>query len=472
MTESIADSRLEAQLKAARTPPHSIEAEQAVLGGLMLTERSGRSETAWDKIAGRVGEVDFYIASHRSIFRGIHFLLENDQRPDLVTLNDWLDKNELLEDAGGLHYLAALEQETPSAANIVAYADIVRDRSVLRQLIGVSNEIADAAYRPEGKSNKELLDFAESKVFAIAEQNSQNSAGFKNIRPILATTIDRIDTLFNSDGGLTGVSTGFDNLDEKTSGLQPSDLIVIAGRPSMGKTSFAMNIAENVAMSADGAVAIFSMEMPAEQLAMRMLSSLGRVELQKIRTGDLGESDWPRITSAISLLDQKRNIFIDDTPGLTPTELRARARRLAREESGLSLLVVDYLQLMQVAGRSENRTAEISEISRSLKSIAKELNVPVVALSQLNRSLEQRPDKRPVMSDLRESGAIEQDADVIMFIYRDDVYNPESEHKGKAEILIRKQRNGPTGKIDLTFLGQFTKFENYMPEIYSGGDGF
>ncbi|MCB1757019.1 MAG: replicative DNA helicase, partial [Gammaproteobacteria bacterium] len=389
MTESYDDPILTAQLKAARTPPHSIEAEQAVLGGLMLTERSGRSETAWDQIAGRVGEKDFYRADHRAIFRGISDLLEHDQRADIVTLKDWLDSHELLDEAGGLHYLAALEQETPSAVNILAYADIVRERSVLRQLIGVSNEIADAAYRPEGRSTKDLLDFAESRVFGIAEQNSANSAGFKNIRPILATAIDRIDQLFNSDGAITGVSTGFDDLDEKTSGLQKSDLIIVAGRPSMGKTTFSMNIAENVALTSDGPVAIFSMEMPAEQLAMRMLASLGRVELGKIRSGQLGESDWPRITSAISLLDQKRNVYIDDTPGLSPTELRARARRLAREEGELSLIVIDYLQLMQVSGRSENRTAEISEISRSLKSLAKELNVPVIALSQLNRSLEQ-----------------------------------------------------------------------------------
>ncbi len=471
-SEPFEDPQLRAQLKAARTPPHSIEAEQAVLGGLMLTERSGRSETAWEQIAGRIGEVDFYTASHRLIFRGISDLLEKDQRPDLVTLNDWLEKNEFLEEAGGLHYLAALEQETPSAANILAYADIVRERSVLRQLIGVSNEIADAAYRPEGRSSKDLLDFAESRVFGIAEQNSQNASGFQNIRPILATAIDRIDALFNSEGAITGLSTGFDDLDEKTSGLQQSDLIIVAGRPSMGKTSFSMNIAENAALTSEGPVAIFSLEMPAEQLAMRMLASLGRVELQKIRTGQLGDSDWPRITSAISLLDQKRNIFIDDTPGLTPTELRARARRLAREEGELSLIVIDYLQLMQISGRSENRTTEISEISRSLKSLAKELNVPVVALSQLNRSLEQRPDKRPVMSDLRESGAIEQDADVIIFIYRDEVYSPDSPDKGSAEVLIRKQRNGPTGMVRLTFLGQYTRFENFSPEIYSGGDGF
>lgn len=472
MTEFQQDARLEAQLKAARTPPHSIEAEQAVLGGLMLTERSGRSETAWDKIAGKIGDEDFYVASHRSIFKAITYLLENDRRPDLVTLTDWLEQNELLESAGGLHYLAALEQETPSAANIVAYAEIVRERSVLRQLISISNEIADSAYRPEGRTTKDLLDQAESRVFSIAEQNSSNASGFKNIRPILASTIDRIDELFRSKGGLTGVSSGFDNLDGMTSGLQPSDLIIVAGRPSMGKTTFSMNIGENVALTSDGPVAIFSMEMPADQLAMRMLASLGRVELSKIRSGELGDSDWPRITSAISLLDEKRNVFIDDTPGLSPTEVRARCRRLAREEGKLSLIIIDYLQLMQVGGRTENRTAEISEISRSLKSLAKELHVPVIALSQLNRSLEQRPDKRPVMSDLRESGAIEQDADVIMFIYRDEQYNPESPDKGTAEVLIRKQRNGPTGMVRLTFLGQYTRFENFSPEIYTGGDNF
>ncbi|HBR97874.1 MAG TPA: replicative DNA helicase [Gammaproteobacteria bacterium] len=472
MTEYVQDPQLDAQLKAARTPPHSIEAEQAVLGGLMLTERSGRSETAWDKIAGTIGEVDFYVASHRAIFRGISDLLEHDRRPDLVTLNDWLEQNGLLEEAGGLHYLAALEQETPSAANILAYAQIVRERSVLRQLIGISHEIADAAYHPEGRGTKDLLDMAESRVFSIAEQNNRNTSGFKNIRPILATTIDKIDQLYKSEGGITGVSSGFDDLDEMTSGLQPSDLIIVAGRPSMGKTTFSMNMGENVALTGDGPVAIFSMEMPAEQLAMRMLASLGRVELSKIRSGEIGDADWPRITSAISLLDQKRNIFIDDTPGLSPTEVRARCRRLAREEGDLRLVVIDYLQLMQVSGRSENRTAEISEISRSLKALAKELNVPVVALSQLNRSLEQRPDKRPVMSDLRESGAIEQDADVIIFIYRDEVYNPESQEKGSAEVLIRKQRNGPTGMVRLTFLGQFTRFENFSPEVYAGGDAF
>lgn len=473
MNDSFDDPYLDKQVKSVRTAPHSIEAEQAVLGGLMLTERSGRSETAWDQIAGKIGEGDFYMASHRAIFLGIASLLENERRPDLVTLTDWLENNELLEDAGGLHYLAALEQETPSAANILAYAEIVRERSVLRQMIAVSNEIADAAYRPEGRSSQDLLDLAESKVFAIAEQNKASSGGgFQNIRPILARTIDKIDELFNSTGAITGRSTGFKDLDDKTSGLQPSDLIIVAGRPAMGKTTFSMNLAENVALTNDGPVAIFSMEMPAEQLAMRMLASIGRVELGKIRSGNLNDADWPRITSAISLLDQKRNIFIDDSPGLTPTDLRARCRRLAREHGQLSLIVIDYLQLMTVAGKSENRTAEISEISRSLKSLAKELHVPVVALSQLNRSLEQRPDKRPVMSDLRESGAIEQDADVIMFIYRDEVYNPESEHKGSGEILIRKQRNGPIGEIRVSFLGHFTRFEDYTPEVYSSGNDF
>ncbi len=473
MNNSYDDPRQDIQLKNARNAPHSIEAEQAVLGGLMLTERSGRSETAWDQIAGKIGEGDFYVASHRAIFQGVANLLENERRPDLVTLTDWLENNELLEEAGGLHYLAALEQETPSAANILAYAEIVRERSVLRQMIAVSNEIADSAYRPEGRSSQDLLDLAESKVFAIAEQNKASAGGgFQNIRPILAKTIDKIDELFNSTGAITGRSTGFDDLDAKTSGLQPSDLIIVAGRPAMGKTTFSMNLAENVALTCDGPVAIFSMEMPAEQLAMRMLASIGRVELGKIRSGNLGDADWPRITSAISLLDQKRNIFIDDSPGLTPTDLRARCRRLAREHGNLSLIVIDYLQLMTVSGKSENRTAEISEISRSLKSLAKELNVPVVALSQLNRSLEQRPDKRPVMSDLRESGAIEQDADVIIFIYRDEVYNPESEHKGTGEILIRKQRNGPIGEVRVSFLGHFTRFENFTPEVYSSGNDF
>jgi len=444
-------------------PPQSLEAEQAVLGCLML-----EANEAFDKVSEIVAETDFYQYNHRLIFRAISALAMEGRHPDVVTVTGWLQTNSVLDDSGGLNYVGALVEVTPSAGNVKAYAEIVRERSVLRQLIAVANEIADSAYDAEGRTSKDLLDDAETKVFAIADQTAKNAGGFHDIKSVLSGAIERINTLFESDAAITGLSTGFTELDEKLSGLQPSDLIIVAGRPSMGKTTFAMNIAENAAMEASAPVAIFSMEMPAEQLGMRMISSLGRVELQKLRTGRLAEQDWPRITSAITLLNQKRNVYIDDSPALTPTDLRARSRRLAREH-GLSLIVIDYLQLMQVSDSRENRATEISEISRSLKALAKELNVPIIALSQLNRSLEQRPDKRPVMSDLRESGAIEQDADVIMFIYRDEVYNPEDEaSKGRAEILIRKQRNGPIGAVNLTFLGQYTRFENYSPEVMTG----
>ncbi|MBX2836959.1 MAG: replicative DNA helicase [Gammaproteobacteria bacterium] len=441
-------------------PPHSIEAEQAILGGLML------SNDAFDKVADLVSEPDFYQYNHRLIFRAIVYLGSNSQPTDVVTIAGYLEQNALLEDAGGLNYLSAIAQETPSAANVKAYAEIVRERSVLRQLISVSNDIADSAFDPQGRSAKDLLDHAETKVFAIADQTARTNTGFSDIKTVLAGAIERINFLFESDAAITGLSTGFDELDEKTSGLQASDLIIVAGRPSMGKTTFAMNIAEHAALTSDEPVAVFSMEMPAEQLGMRLLASLSRVELQSLRTGKLSEQDWTRMSSSVTLLNNKQNLFIDDTPALTPTDLRARARRLKREQ-GLSLIVIDYLQLMQTASSTENRATEISEISRSLKSLAKELEVPVIALSQLNRSLEQRPDKRPVMSDLRESGAIEQDADVIIFIYRDEVYNPDDEaSKGKAEVLIRKQRNGPIGTVPLTFLGKYTRFENYAPEVY------
>lgn len=444
-------------------PPQSVEAEQSVLGCLML-----EANEAFDKVSEIVTENDFYQHNHKLIFRAISALAIEGAHPDVVTVTGWLQTNSILEDAGGLNYVGALVEVTPSAGNIKAYAEIVRERSVLRQLITVANEIADSAFDAEGRTSKEILDEAETKVFAIADQSAKSAGGFHDIKSVLAGAIERINFLFESDAAITGLSTGFTELDEKTSGLQKSDLIIVAGRPSMGKTTFAMNLAENAAMEADAPVAIFSMEMPADQLGMRMISSLGRVELQKLRTGKLAEQDWPRITSAITLLNQKRNVFIDDTPGLTPTDLRARCRRLARDR-GLSLIVIDYLQLMSGTTAGENRTAEISEISRSLKGLAKELQVPVIALSQLNRSLEQRPDKRPVMSDLRESGAIEQDADVIMFIYRDEVYNPDDEaSKGRAEILIRKQRNGPIGSVNLTFLGQYTRFENFSPEIMTG----
>lgn len=458
MSYTDSDSTLDSQMAATRIPPHSLEAEQAILGGLMI------SADVMEKVSDLVSEVDFYNLNHRLIFRAISALALENITPDVVTVSDWLQQHGKLEDAGGLHYIGALAQETPSASNSKTYAEIVRERSVLRQLISVSNEIADAAFHPEGKTSSALMDMAESKVFAIADQSSRSSGGFHNMQEVLAGAVDRITALFESGSAITGLSTGFDELDAKTSGLQPSDLIIVAGRPSMGKTTFAMNLAEHAALSTDDPVAVFSMEMPAEQLAMRMISSIGRVELQNLRTGKMNEQDWPRLTSAITLLNQKRTVFIDDTPAMTPTDLRARARRLKREH-GLGLIVIDYLQLMRLADSKENRATEISEISRSLKALAKELHVPIVALSQLNRGLEQRPDKRPVMSDLRESGAIEQDADVIMFIYRDEVYNPDNpESKGMAEILIRKQRNGPIGMVPLTFLGQYTRFENFTPE--------
>ncbi|MFA7097149.1 MAG: replicative DNA helicase [Gammaproteobacteria bacterium] len=450
--------------EALKVPPHSIQAEQAVLGGLML------DNSAWDHVADRVSEQDFYRRDHRLIFSAIQSLAEQGRPFDVITLSEQLEKTHELEEVGGLAYLGMLAKNTPSAANIKAYADIVRERSVLRQLIRVGTDIANSAFQPEGRSPAELLDVAEQRVFEIAEQGARGARGFVSIKELLTQAVDRIDTLFQQDSPITGMPTGFSDFDDMTSGLQPSDLIIIAGRPSMGKTTFAMNIAEHVAIKARMPVAVFSMEMPGEQLAMRMLSSLGRIDQHRLRTGRLDDDDWPRLTSAVGILAEAP-LYIDDTPGLTPTDLRARARRLMREHHQLGLIVIDYLQLMQVPGNKENRATEISEISRSLKSLAKELRVPVIALSQLNRSLEQRPNKRPVMSDLRESGAIEQDADVIVFIYRDEVYDKESPDKGTAEIIIGKQRNGPIGTVRLTFLGQYTKFENFINEVY-GNEGY
>ncbi len=446
---------------ALKVPPHSIEAEQAVLGGLML------DNGAWDRVGDLVAEEDFYRRDHRLIFRAIRHLAELGNPFDVVTLAEWLDSHGELEKLGGIGYIGSLASNTPSAANIKSYATIVRERSVLRQLINVANNIADSAFRPEGRAVHELLDQAEKQVFEIADQGNRARKGFTGIKELLVKAVDRIDYLFSQDNAITGVSTGFNDFDEKTSGLQRSDLVIVAGRPSMGKTTFAMNIAENAAIKQQVPVAVFSMEMPGEQLAMRMMSSLGRIDQHKVRTGKLDDDDWPRLTSAVGILSEAP-IYIDDTPGLTPTEMRARARRLSREH-GLGLIVIDYLQLMQVHGSGENRTAEISEISRSLKGLAKELNVPVIALSQLNRSLEQRPNKRPVMSDLRESGAIEQDADVIVFIYRDEVYNEDSADKGTAEIIIGKQRNGPIGTVRVAFLGRYTRFENLAHGDYGMG---
>ena len=446
-----------------RIPPHSIQAEQSVLGGLMLDNQS------WDQVADRVAEIDFYRREHQLIFRAIEVLADQSRPFDVITLSEEIQRHGELEKVGGLAYLGNLAKDTPSAANIRAYADIVRERSVMRQLIHVGNEIADSGFRPEGRDSSELLDAAETKVFEIAEKGAKGKGGFEGIKSLLTQAVDKIETLFAQDEPITGLSTGFADLDKMTSGLQPADLVIVAGRPSMGKTTFAMNVAENVALLSKKPVAVFSMEMPGEALAMRMMSSLGRINQTRVRTGKLEDDEWPRLTSAVSMLAETR-FFIDDTPALSPLEVRARARRLMREHGELGLIMLDYLQLMQVPGMGDNRTNEISTISRSLKALAKELNVPVIALSQLNRSLEQRTNKRPIMSDLRESGAIEQDADLVIFIYRDEVYNEDSPDKGTAEIIIGKQRNGPIGSVRLTFLGEYTKFENYAHDVYGDSD--
>lgn len=437
-----------------KIPPHSVEAEQAVLGGLMLD--NGK----WDLVAEIVTAEDFYRNEHREIFGAIERLAGDGHPLDVVTLAEYLERNAVLAQVGGLAYLGELAEQTPSAANIRAYADIVRERSVLRKLISVSGGIADSAFNPQGRTSSELLDEAERQVFQIAESRVKEGSGPQKIAPVIAKALSRIEELFESDGSITGVTTGFRDLDDRTSGMQPSDLVIVAGRPSMGKTTFAMNLVENALLMGNVPVLVFSMEMPADSIVMRMLSSIGRIDQTRVRSGKLQDEDWPRLTSAVSLLKDKP-LFIDDTAALSPTEVRSRARRVARECGGkLGLIMVDYLQLMRVPGNKEGRTAEISEISRSLKGLAKELNCPVIALSQLNRSLEQRPNKRPVNSDLRESGAIEQDADVIMFIYRDEVYNEDSPDKGIAEIIIGKQRNGPIGTVRLAFMGKYTKFED------------
>lgn len=441
-----------------RIPPNSLEAEQAVLGGLLL------NNDAWDDVAERVGVKDFYRKEHRQIFEVIGQLVEEEKPSDLVTVSQALTHLGQLEETGGMTYLSELARNTPSAANITAYADIVRERSILRQLIQVSHRIADLSFSPKGKPSLEILDDAESSIFEIAEQQKKGS-GPQNIKSVLKRAVDRIDELYRNKNSLTGLTTGFEELDKMTAGLQPADMVVVAGRPSMGKTTFAMNLCENVALKAHKPVLVFSMEMPADSIVMRMLSSLGRINQGAIRSGRLEQDDWPRITSAIQMLSEQK-FYIDDTPALSPLEMRARARRVARECGGeLGMIMVDYLQLMQVPG-ADSRVNEISEISRSLKGLAKELNCPLIALSQLNRSLEQRPNKRPVMSDLRESGAIEQDADLIMFLYRDEVYNQDTTEKGIAEVIIGKQRNGPIGSVRLAFRGEFTRFDDLAPEYY------
>ncbi|WP_374555281.1 replicative DNA helicase [Aquitalea pelogenes] len=444
-------------MASLRTPPHSTEAEQSVLGGLML------DNGAFDKIADVVSEADFYRHDHKLIFKHIARLIELGRPADVVTVSEVLDKNAELADVGGLSYLATLAQNTPSAANIRRYAEIVRERSIMRQLAAVGAEIAESAYTPQGRDAAQLLDEAEGKVFQIAESTAKSKQGFLEMPGLLKEVVERIDMLYSRDNPdeVTGIPTGFIDLDAKTSGLQPGDLVIVAGRPSMGKTAFSMNIAEHVAVEAHLPVAVFSMEMGGAQLVMRMLGSVGRLDQHVLRTGKLGDEDWQKLTYAIGKLSEAP-MYIDETPALTALELRARARRLARQHGGkLGLIVIDYLQLMSGSGRGDNRTAELGEISRGLKGLAKELQVPVIALSQLSRAVEQRPNKRPMMSDLRESGAIEQDADIIIFMYREEYYNPENvEVKGMAEAIIGKHRNGPTGAVRLAFVGKHAKFEN------------
>ena len=439
-----------------KVPPHSLDAEQAVLGGLMLDNK------AWDQIADKITDKHFYRRDHQLIFQAMQHLAQHSKPIDMITVSEVLQKLGLHEEMGGFGYLGELAKNTPSAANIGAYADIVYERAVLRELISVGTHITQSAFETQGRASAEILDEAERKVFDIAERDVRGQ-GPESIRSILAKTIDSIEKRFEDNNPITGIASGFTDMDRLTTGMQAGDLVIVAGRPSMGKTTFAMNIAEHAAIRSQKSVLVFSMEMPGESLAMRMLASLGRIDQNKLRTGKLIEDDWTRLTSAVSLLSEAK-LFIDETPALSPIELRARARRVAREHDPLGLIVIDYLQLMRGQNNSENRTAEISEISRSLKALAKELRVPIIALSQLNRSLEQRPNKRPVMSDLRESGAIEQDADLIVFIYRDEVYHEDSPDKGTAEIIVGKQRNGPIGTVRLTFLGQYTRFENFMTE--------
>jgi replicative DNA helicase len=443
------DSRIE-QL---RIPPQSIEAEQAVIGGLML------APDAFDRIADRLNEKDFYRRDHQLIYRAIRELAEKSRPYDAVTLGEWFDSQGLAEMVAGGAYLVELASTTPSAANIAAYAEIVRDKAILRQLIEAGSGIVNDAFVPEGRDSDELLATAEQQIFAIAENRAQGRVEFLPVGKAMAQAFDLLQQRYQAGGSVTGLSSGYIEFDEMTAGLQPTDLIILAARPAMGKTTFALNIAESAAMACSQPVAVFSMEMSASQLALRLISSVGRVNATRLRTGQLEDEDWSRVSAAIRQLKATK-IFIDDTPALSPEGVRAKARRLKREH-GLGLIVIDYLQLMAVPGNSENRATEISEISRSLKGLAKELNVPVLALSQLNRSLETRTDKRPVMADLRESGAIEQDADMIVFIYRDEYYNKDaSPDKGLAEIIIGKQRNGPTGSFKLKFFGEYTRFDN------------
>jgi len=454
--------REDAQLVALKVPPHSVEAEQSLLGGLLLDNE------AFDRVADLVSGEDFYREDHRRIWRHITKLIEANRPADVVTVAESIEASEDKDKTGGAQYIASLAQTTPTSLHIRRYAELVRERAVQRRLAHVATQIAESALAPVGKEVAQLLDEAESKIFEIAESGARKDQGLLEIKPVLAKVFEKIDHLYHRDNpsDITGVPTGYTKIDEMTSGLQGGDLIIVAGRPSMGKTALALNFAQFIAVDNGLPVAIFSMEMSSTQLAQRMLGSIARVDQHKMRTGRLNDSEWSHLSDAMGRLHETP-IFIDETGALTALEVRARARRLKRQYSKLGLIVIDYLQLMSASSQGENRATEISEISRSLKAMAKELDVPVVALSQLNRALEQRPNKRPQMADLRESGAIEQDADVILAIYRDEVYNPESPDKGTAEVIILKQRNGPIGMAKLTFLGQYTRFENYAgPENF------
>lgn len=439
--------------------PHSIEAEQSVLGGLML------DNSRFDAVAEFVSETDFYRDTHRQIFAVMHELSEEAKPLDVVTLSEALERHGELQRIGGIGYLAEMAQHTPSAANITAYAKIVRDHATVRQLISVANEISRSSLNPAGLDSDDLLQLAERRVAEIAEDRPKEG-GFEGVNVLLKGAVDRIDELFSSDSDLTGLGTGLSDLDEKTSGWQNGELIILAARPSMGKTALALNFVENAILHQDKPVLVFSMEMPSQSLVIRMLSSVGRINQTKIRNGQLTEEDWPKLSAAVSKM-KDRPLFIDDTPGLTPQDVKARTRRIAREHGSPALIMIDYIQLMHTAGGSDGRTQEISEISRSLKGLAKEYDCPVIALSQLNRGVEQRPNKRPMNSDLRESGAIEQDADIILFIYRDEYYNEESPEKGIAELIIGKQRNGEIGTVRAAFVGQYTRFENLAPDYFT-----
>ena len=451
------------QVAQLRIPPHSIEAESSVLGGLLL------DNTAWDRMGDAVGATDFYRYEHRLVFEVIHKLINETKPADVITVHEELQRQGKADEVGGLTYLNALAQYVPSAANIRRYAELVRERSILRKLVSASDEIATSAFNPQGKPVAKILDEAEGKIFKIGEEGSRMKQGFQAMDSLVVQLLDRVQEMADNPNDVTGVPTGFIDLDRMTAGLQAGDLVVLAARPSMGKTAFAINIAEHVALNEGLPVAVFSMEMGAAQLAVRIVGSIGRIDQGHLRTGKLTDEEWPRLTEAIERL-RNVSLHIDETPGLTPSELRANARRLARQCGKLGLIVVDYLQLMSGSSSDgENRATELGEISRGLKALAKELQCPVIALSQLNRSVEQRTDKRPMMSDLRESGAIEQDADIIMFIYRDDYYNKDSREPGVAEIIIGKQRNGPTGTVKLTFLKPLTRFENMA---FGGSDDF